>query len=69
MRGATCTANADEQTTTRQDGGAETVTRGCGRSAKFSEYVSSAHSTETIAIIAKLCIMVPRMFFLRTRPP
>jgi hypothetical protein len=28
-----------------------------------------AHSKVTIAIMAKLFIMVPRIFFLRTRPP
>ena len=34
-----------------------------------SEYVTTAHNTVTTAIMAKLCIMVPSTFFLRTSPP
>src|ERR1700716_3561644 len=34
-----------------------------------SEYVTSAHSTVITAIIAKVCIIVPRIFFFPHQPP
>ena len=33
------------------------------------EYVTTAHNSVTTAIIAKVCIIVPSTFFLRTSPP
>ena len=36
---------------------------------KASAYPTTAQSTPMIAMAAKLCIIVPRTFLVRTRPP